>query len=51
MPLFLLGILLGAISGAGTYFATTDGQLAGIVAAAVAVLTWLGVAAVIFIDD
>jgi hypothetical protein len=51
MGTFLLGIALGAVSGLGTYALTGDGQLGAIVAAVIAVLAWLGVAAVLFIDD
>ncbi|MBE4790990.1 hypothetical protein [Streptomyces caniscabiei] len=51
MPLFLLGLLLGGISGGVTYGLTAEGQIGAIVGAAAAVLTWLGCAAVIFVDD
>lgn len=51
MITFLLGLLLGGISGGGTYALTTDGHLAAIVGAVVAVACWLGVAVVVFIDD
>jgi uncharacterized membrane protein len=51
MPLFLLGIALGGLSGGVTYALTTDGQIAAIVGAVAAVLTWIGCAAVIFVDD
>ncbi|MDT6983721.1 hypothetical protein ACFSUJ_12105 [Streptomyces lusitanus] len=51
MPTFILGVLLGAISGGVTYGLTTDGQLAALVGAVAAVLTWLGVTALIFADD
>ncbi|GAQ52092.1 hypothetical protein [Streptomyces acidiscabies] len=51
MPLFILGIVLGALSGAITYGLTTDGQLAAIVGAITAVLTWLGIATLLIADD
>lgn len=51
MPTFIAGIVLGAISGGGTFAFTGDGQLGAIVGVIVAVLAWCGVAAVIFIDD
>jgi uncharacterized membrane protein len=51
MPVFIGGLLLGGLSGAVTYAGTADGQLAAAVAAVVAVLTWLGFACVIFLDD
>ncbi len=51
MPTFILGVVLGAISGGVTYGLTTDGQLAALVGVVAAVLTWLGVAALIFADD
>ena len=51
MPLFILGLALGALSGGVTYGLTTDGQTAAIVAAAATILTWLGIACVIFLDD
>ncbi|WP_394436208.1 hypothetical protein [Streptomyces sp. SGAir0957] len=51
MPLFLLGLALGGISGGVTFGLTADGQLAAIVGGIAAVLTWLGIAALIFVDD
>ncbi|WP_199881799.1 hypothetical protein [Streptomyces sp. CB03911] len=51
MPVFILGLLLGGVSGVGTYILTADGSLSALVAAAVAVCCWLGIAAVLFIDD
>jgi hypothetical protein len=50
VPLFLLGIALGALSGLGTYVFTTDGQLAAIVGIVCAVLTWLGIATLAVLD-
>lgn len=51
MPVFLLGLILGGLSGGGTYVLTADGQLAAIVGVIVAVACWLGIAAIILIDD
>ncbi|MEU9218907.1 hypothetical protein AB0D47_20425 [Streptomyces sp. NPDC048376] len=51
MPLFILGLLLGGISGGVTYGLTADPQIAGIVAAIAAILTWLGLAALVIADD
>jgi hypothetical protein len=51
MPLFLLGIALGTLSALGTYAFTADGQLAAIVGAVCAVLTWLGLATFAVLDD
>lgn len=51
MPNFLLGLVLGAISGAITYGLTTDAQLAAIVGTVVMVLGWLGIASVLIADD
>lgn len=51
MPLFLLGLVLGGISGGVTYGLTTDGQVAAIVGGIAAILTWLGIATLIFAND
>ena len=51
MPLFLLGLLLGALSGAITYVTTADGLLAAIVGLLAALVTWLGAAAVVIVLD
>ncbi|ELP64167.1 hypothetical protein PV735_05420 [Streptomyces turgidiscabies] len=51
MPLFLLGLALGGISGGVTYGLTADSGVAGIVGVIAAVLTWFGLATVIFGDD
>lgn len=51
MLTFLLGLLLGGLSGGGTYALTSDGQLGAIVGVVVTVACWLGVAAIILIDD
>ncbi|MBD0838773.1 hypothetical protein [Streptomyces sp. TRM68416] len=50
MPVFLLGLVLAALSGGGTWALTADGQLALVVGVVVAVLTWLGHAFLILID-
>lgn len=50
MAVFLLGLVLGALSGGGTYALTGLGQLALAVGGVVAVLTWLGHAFLILID-
>ncbi|MFD8595431.1 hypothetical protein ACFV1L_10555 [Kitasatospora sp. NPDC059646] len=51
MPIFLAGLILGGVSGGGTYLLTADGSLSAVVAGCVALATWLGIACVIFIDD
>ena len=51
MPTFILGLLLGGVSGGVTYGLTADGQLAAIVGAIAAVLTWLGIASLLIADD
>ncbi|MFE5258267.1 hypothetical protein [Streptomyces coelicoflavus] len=51
MPTFILGVVFGAISGGVTYGLTVDGQLAAIVGGVAAVLTWLGIAALVIADD
>ncbi|WP_435251663.1 hypothetical protein [Streptomyces tendae] len=51
MPIFFAGLLLGGVSGGVTYGMTADDQLAVITAVVATVLTWLGCAALIFIDD
>ncbi|MGA5869290.1 hypothetical protein [Streptomyces cinereoruber] len=51
MPLFLLGLALGSLSGTITHALTDDGQLAAIVGAIAAVLTWLGLATLLIADD
>lgn len=50
MPIFIAGLLLGALSGGGTFAFTGDGGLAVVIGAVSCVLTWLGVATVIFMD-
>ncbi|WND34013.1 hypothetical protein RI578_06755 [Streptomyces sp. BB1-1-1] len=51
MPVFLAGLLLGGASGGVTYGMTADDQLAVIAGVIATVLTWLGCAFLIFIDD
>ncbi|MER5482963.1 hypothetical protein ABT024_07065 [Streptomyces sp. NPDC002812] len=51
MPLFLLGLALGAISGGITYLITVDGPTAALAALIAAVLTWLGIAALVLLDS
>lgn len=51
MPIFLLGIVLGGLSAGLTYASTTDGQLSALVGAVGAVVTWLGVACLIALED
>jgi hypothetical protein len=52
MRQFILGLLLGALSGGITYGATSDGQMAAIIGLVVAFLCWFGgIAAVIVFDD
>lgn len=42
VPVFLLGLALGALFGGGTFLTTGVGHLAVAVGLVVAVLTWLG---------
>lgn len=51
MPLFLLGLALGALSGIGTYAYTGAGDLATAVGIIAAVLTWCGIATLAILDD
>lgn len=51
MPRFILGLVLGALSGGVTFGLTADGQLAAIIGVIAAVLTWLGLATLIIADD
>ncbi|MFD7763581.1 hypothetical protein [Streptomyces microflavus] len=51
MPVFLLGLLLGALSGFGTYLYTGHAQLGAAVGLIAAVLTWLGIWSLIFASD
>lgn len=51
MPVFMLGIALGTLSGIGTYVCTGEQQLAAIVGIIAAVLTWCGLATLAILDD
>ena len=51
MFLFILGIVLGGVSGGATFGLTADGQLAAIIGVIAAVLTWFGLATLIVADD
>lgn len=51
MSVFLLGLVLGGISGSVTFGLTADAQLAAIIGAVAAVLTWLGLATLLITDD
>ncbi|MFS0695110.1 hypothetical protein [Streptomyces nitrosporeus] len=51
MPLFMLGVALGTLSGICTYALTTDGHLSAIIGAIAATLTWLGLATLAILDD
>ncbi|CAM5682773.1 MULTISPECIES: hypothetical protein [Streptomyces] len=48
---FFLGLLLGSVSGTGTYAFTGHGQLAAAVGVIVFLACWLGIAAIVWIDD
>ncbi len=49
--IFALGLVFGGASGGITYALTADSGVALLVGVAAAILTWLGVASIIFIDD
>ncbi|MFC9429291.1 hypothetical protein [Streptomyces sp. NPDC056987] len=51
MPSFLFALLLGALSGGGTYLYTDAAALAVIVGLVVFVAAWLGVFAIVLFDD
>ncbi|WP_190329526.1 hypothetical protein [Streptomyces venezuelae] len=51
MITFIAGLALGGLSGGLTFMATADGQLAAVVGVVVMLLCWLGVAAVVVLDD
>ncbi|GLF99923.1 hypothetical protein [Streptomyces yaizuensis] len=48
VPLFLLGLVLGALSGGVTYLLTDNQEISAFFAAIAAVLTWLRIHTVIF---
>ncbi|MER7047747.1 hypothetical protein [Streptomyces jumonjinensis] len=48
---FMLGIILGALSGSITYGLTGDTDLACIIAGIAMVLGWLGMATLLIADD
>lgn len=48
---FIIGLLLGGISGGLTYALTDDSELGLIVGVIVTVLAWLGVAGILVLDD
>jgi hypothetical protein len=50
MPTFLAGLVLGALSGAVTYWLSQDSGLAAAVGLIVAVTYWLGVWLLLVID-
>lgn len=50
MPIFFLGLLLGGLSGGGTYWLTQDGGLATLIGVVAAIVTWCGVAVVVVLD-
>lgn len=51
MPVIVLGLALGALSGTVTYALTTSPGLAGLVAGLAALLTWVGIAALVWLDN
>ncbi|MGW3321105.1 hypothetical protein [Streptomyces virginiae] len=50
MPRFLAGLILGGISAGLTYAASTDPQLAALIGAIAAILTWCGILTLIIGD-
>ncbi|MEU3426617.1 hypothetical protein [Streptomyces gardneri] len=48
---FILGLLLGGLSGGITYALTADSGAALVVGIIAAVLTWLGLATLLIADD
>lgn len=51
MPLFLAGLALGGISSGLTYAYTGNPQLTAAAGILAAIITWLGIASVIYIHD
>lgn len=51
MPVFILGLLLGALSGGGTYLFTEDSGLSLLIGLAVAVAVWFGTMLIVVLDD
>jgi uncharacterized membrane protein len=51
MPLFLLGLACGAISGTATYAYTGAGQISAAIGIIAAVLTWFGVVTLAYLED
>ncbi|MFF5642086.1 hypothetical protein ACFY8Q_07200 [[Kitasatospora] papulosa] len=51
MPLFLLGMACGLISGTATYVYTGHGPISTAVGIIAAVLTWCGIATLAILDD
>ncbi|MGW4602723.1 hypothetical protein ACWENS_05535 [Streptomyces sp. NPDC004532] len=49
--MFVLGLVLGAVSGGVTYLATASPTLAAVAGGVAAVLTWCGVVTFLFLDD
>ncbi|WP_330335733.1 hypothetical protein OHS33_38800 (plasmid) [Streptomyces sp. NBC_00536] len=50
MPLLIVGLALGTVSGVGTLLVTEDGALAAVVAVVVITLAWLRVWTIIVPD-
>lgn len=51
MPIFFLGLLLGGLSGGGTYWLTQEGGLATLIGAVAAIVTWCGYALIVLVHD
>jgi hypothetical protein len=51
MFIFFLGLLLGALSGGGTYHFTDDALMAAVVAGVAAICTWCGKALLLLLID
>ncbi|MEU0940131.1 hypothetical protein [Embleya sp. NPDC005971] len=48
---FILGVILGGLSGVATYGITHNGHLGLIAGGIAAVLTWVGAATLLLLDD